>query len=178
MLCSVPSIAIAVTKARFAFSSLPLTAVAWQLLPKSRFGQLAQKQPVSCLRRAMGSRYHSNCAPLHTTLRTLSCPMPLRSILGRRLLGDFLSDLRLGSDGMKLQPAGSHHSRLSAGPPAVPSSSQPSYEIARIVARIENAVKLFISTYSVFICQNCPPEDKKWTLITPEFCVRIKRMEG
>ena len=37
---------------------------------------------------AMGSRYHSNCAPLHTTLRTLSCPMPLRSSHGRRLLGN------------------------------------------------------------------------------------------
>ena len=35
------------------------------------------------------------------------------------------SDLRLGRDGMKLQPAGSHQSRLSAGPPAVPSSSSP-----------------------------------------------------
>ena len=57
--------------------------------------------------------------------------------------GKLCSDLRLGSDGMKLQPAGSHHTRLSGGPPAVPSPSQPSYEIARIVARAEGLVKPF-----------------------------------
>ena len=89
----------------------------------------------------MGSRYHSNCAPLHTTLRTLSCPMPLRSIHGRRLQGSFRSDLRLGSDGMKLQPAGSHHSRLSAGPPAVPSSSQPCMKLRAFYHR-ENGLSI------------------------------------
>ena len=61
------------------------------------------------------------CAPL----QALTCPMHSRSIHGRRLLGQYCSDLRLGRDGMKLQPAGFHQSRLSAGPPAVPSSSQP-----------------------------------------------------
>ena len=85
------------------------------------------------------------CAPL----QALTCPMHLRSIHGRRLQGFAIrSDLRLGRDGMKLQPAGSHHTRLSAGPPAVPSSSQPCYEIERILAHephIVNTIHLAFS---------------------------------
>ena len=73
------------------------------------------------------------CAPL----QALTCPMHLRSIHGRRLQGFAIrSDLRLGRDGMKLQPAGFHQSRLSAGPPAVPSSSQPCMKLNGFYHRV------------------------------------------
>ena len=81
--------------------------------------------------------------------------------------GKLCSDLRLGSDGMKLQPAGSHHTRLSAGPPAVPSSSQPSYEIARIVTRAEGLVKPFGPLNSEFIIQNSQLKQSLHTRIVP-----------
>ena len=74
------------------------------------------------------------CAPL----QALTCPMHSRSIHGRRLLGRYCSDLRLGRDGMKLQPAGFHQSRLSAGPPAVPSSSQPCMKLNGFYHRVSS----------------------------------------
>ena len=61
-----------------------------------------------------------NYQPMLTILTVLAA-----FLVGLYATGKLCSDLRLGSDGMKLQPAGSHHTRLSAGPPAVPSSSQP-----------------------------------------------------
>jgi hypothetical protein len=51
---------------------------------------------------------------------------------------------------MKLQPAGSHHTRLSAGPPAVPSSSQPCYEIDRILSQEKKLVNTHFFTVLLF----------------------------
>ena len=79
----------------------------------------------------VGSRYHSNCAPLHTTSDTImSYAFTQQS--RETPTGINLSDLRLGSDGMKLRPAGSHHTRLSVGLPAVPSSSQPCMKLPEV----------------------------------------------
>ena len=92
------------------------------------------------------------CAPL----QALTCPMHSRSIHGRRLLGVNGSDLRLGRDGMKLQPAGLHQSRLSAGPPAVPSSSQPCMKLREFYHRGSTAVnpgRLFFACSSETPCR-------------------------
>jgi len=107
------------------------------------------------LRRALSARGTTQIARPCAPLQALSCPMPSRSSHGRRLLEEMLrSDLRLRSDGMKLQPAGSHQSRLSAGPPAVPSSSQPCMKLHALYhdpRALSRAAGLFFVCFTVVL---------------------------
>ena len=87
------------------------------------------------LRRVMMTRGTTQIVRGFRTTSGTDMPYALTQHSRETPTGGYRSDLRLGSDGMKLQPAGSHHTRLSAGPPAVPSSSQPCMKLCAFYHR-------------------------------------------
>ncbi len=108
------------------------------------------------LRRVMMTRGTTQIARGFRTTSGTDMPYALTQHSRETPTGNNRSDLRLGSDGMKLQPAGSHQSRLSAGPPAVPSSSQPCMKLREFYHRGSTAVnpgRLFFACSSAAPCR-------------------------